>query len=230
MPLELVKYDGVSGKFLAGAEALAVLRRTRGPVGVVAVCGRARQGKSYILNQLLQQTSGHGFTVGPTVRPCTKGLWMWSAPQRRIAPDGSETHLVRVTREDGLIACGIAARKFKGRRAAPAARLGHRHRLLTLPLQVLLDTEGIDAYDQVDWRGLLCSWCRAQRGKRFALMHVALHTYADGAIQHTNFLAGGAAVLPVCVQPHGWHRRVGARPSVARHRNDQAHPRESRPG
>ena len=41
------------------------------PLGVVAVCGRARQGKSYILNRLLKQT-GKGFVVGPTHRPCTK--------------------------------------------------------------------------------------------------------------------------------------------------------------
>jgi hypothetical protein len=63
VPLELVKYDTTTGRFIVGAEALAVLRGTRGPVGVVAVCGRARQGKSYILNQLLQATSGQGFTV-----------------------------------------------------------------------------------------------------------------------------------------------------------------------
>ncbi|KAK9825847.1 hypothetical protein WJX81_003554 [Elliptochloris bilobata] len=75
-----------------------------GPVGVVSVCGRARQGKSYILNQLLGQSSG--FVVAPTHRPCTKGLWMWSSPVERLSPDGSKYHLV------------------------------------------LLDTEGIDAYDQ----------------------------------------------------------------------------------
>lgn len=103
--LELVRYNATTGKFELGEEALAVLRKTRGPVGVVAVAGRARQGKSYILNQLLG-TSG-GFTVGPTHRPCTKGLWMWSAPVERTAPDGSKYSLV------------------------------------------LLDTEGIDAYDQV---------------------------------------------------------------------------------
>lgn len=95
MPLELVKYDVPTGKFLVGKESLDVLRKTRGPVAVVAVCGRARQGKSFILNQLLQQTGGTGFTVGPTHRPCTKGLWMWSSPQRRVSPDGSESHLVR---------------------------------------------------------------------------------------------------------------------------------------
>lgn len=103
--LELIRYNAQSDKFELGQAALLALRSVKGPVGVVAVCGRARQGKSFILNQLLQ-TSG-GFQVGPTHRPCTKGLWMWSAPIKQRAEDGSEHHLV------------------------------------------LLDTEGIDAYDQV---------------------------------------------------------------------------------
>lgn len=94
VPLELVKYDTATGKFLVGTEALAVLRKVKAPLGVVAVCGRARQGKSFILNQLLQQTGSHGFTVGPTHRPCTKGLWMWSSPQKRVNADGSESYLV----------------------------------------------------------------------------------------------------------------------------------------
>jgi len=68
------------------------------------VCGRARQGKSFVLNRLLGRSSG--FTVAPTTRPCTKGLWMWSQPVEHVAPDGRRCSLV------------------------------------------LLDTEGIDAYDQ----------------------------------------------------------------------------------
>jgi hypothetical protein len=54
--------------------------------------------------QLLGRSSG--FTVAPTHRPCTKGLWMWSSPVKRTAPDGSDYSLL------------------------------------------LLDSEGIDAYDQ----------------------------------------------------------------------------------
>ena len=42
-PLELIRYDAATGKFELGREALQVLKNTRGPVGVVAVCGRARQ-------------------------------------------------------------------------------------------------------------------------------------------------------------------------------------------
>ena len=91
-PLELITYDTQTGKFALGAEALAVLRKVKGPVGVVAVSGRARQGKSYILNQLLGQSSG--FMVASTHRPCTKGLWMWSTPVERQGPDGSKYHLV----------------------------------------------------------------------------------------------------------------------------------------
>lgn len=93
VPLELVRYNPDSGKFEVGEDALGVLRATNTPVGVVAVCGRARQGKSFILNQLLGQSSG--FKVAPTVRPCTKGLWMWSAPVPRQAPDGGTYHMVR---------------------------------------------------------------------------------------------------------------------------------------
>jgi Guanylate-binding protein, N-terminal domain len=93
-PLELVRYDERSKSFQVGDEALDVLRGIRAPMGVVSVCGRARQGKSFILNQLLGRSSG--FVVAPTHRPCTKGLWMWSSPVERTGPDGSKYYLVRV--------------------------------------------------------------------------------------------------------------------------------------
>lgn len=50
------------------------------------------QGKSFILNQLLQTTGG--FQIGSTTRPCTKGLWMWSTPQRTLDEVGKEYHIV----------------------------------------------------------------------------------------------------------------------------------------
>mmetsp|Transcript_35146 Transcript_35146/g.86193 ORF Transcript_35146/g.86193 Transcript_35146/m.86193 type:complete len:464 (-) Transcript_35146:1322-2713(-) len=107
-PLHLLQYDEATKKFELGEEALSALREIRGPVGVLAVCGRARQGKSFILNQLVGAAAHNssGFKVGPTVRPCTKGLWIWSAPIPCKTPGGEPYHLI------------------------------------------LLDTEGIDAYDQ----------------------------------------------------------------------------------
>ncbi|EPS69202.1 hypothetical protein M569_05564, partial [Genlisea aurea] len=102
-PIRLV-YTDERGRFHMDAEAVALLQLVKEPVGVVSVCGRARQGKSFILNQLLGRSSG--FQVASTHRPCTKGLWLWSAPIKRIALDGTEYKLL------------------------------------------LLDSEGIDAYDQ----------------------------------------------------------------------------------
>ncbi|TKY71760.1 Interferon-induced guanylate-binding protein 2 [Spatholobus suberectus] len=102
-PIRLV-YCDEKGRFRMDPEAVAALQLVKEPVGVVSVCGRARQGKSFILNQLLGRTSG--FQVASTHRPCTKGLWLWSAPLKRTALDGTEYNLL------------------------------------------LLDSEGIDAYDQ----------------------------------------------------------------------------------
>lgn len=102
-PIRLV-YCDEKGKFRMDPEAVAMLQLVKEPIGIVAVCGRARQGKSFILNQLLGKSSG--FQVASTQRPCTKGLWLWSAPIKRTALDGTEYNLL------------------------------------------LIDTEGIDAYDQ----------------------------------------------------------------------------------
>jgi len=48
-------------------------------VGVIAVAGKYRTGKSFLLNRiLLKQEKSSGFGVGPTINPCTKGLWVWN--------------------------------------------------------------------------------------------------------------------------------------------------------
>ncbi|KAJ6690896.1 GUANYLATE BINDING PROTEIN [Salix koriyanagi] len=102
-PIKFIYYDE-SGKFKVHPDAVDALMQIKGPIGVVSVCGRARQGKSFLMNQLLGRSTG--FQVGSTNRPCTKGIWIWSAPLKRAAMDGTEYSLV------------------------------------------LLDCEGIDAYDQ----------------------------------------------------------------------------------
>jgi hypothetical protein len=137
-PVALIHYDQESGKFEVGKEASRILRQIKGPVGVAAVCGRARQGKSFILNQLLQTSSG-GFQVAPTHRPCTKGLWMWSTPQKLAAADGSEYHLVsmvaelsllRLSQPDHLVTepsdCAEAYETISCRIAGPSGHRRHR--------------------------------------------------------------------------------------------------------
>ncbi|ESQ39741.1 hypothetical protein EUTSA_v10000755mg [Eutrema salsugineum] len=102
-PIRLV-YCDEKGKFRMDPEAVATLQLVKEPIGVVSVCGRARQGKSFILNQLLGRSNG--FQVASTHKPCTKGLWLWSSPIKQKALDGTDYNLL------------------------------------------LLDSEGIDAYDQ----------------------------------------------------------------------------------
>ncbi|KAE9461870.1 hypothetical protein C3L33_06201, partial [Rhododendron williamsianum] len=50
-PIRLV-YCDEKGKFRMDPEAVAMLQLVKEPVGVVSVCGRARQGKSFVLNQM----------------------------------------------------------------------------------------------------------------------------------------------------------------------------------
>jgi hypothetical protein len=53
----------------------------REKIGVIAVAGKYRTGKSFLLNRIiLNKTDQSGFGVGPTINPCTKGLWIWSKP------------------------------------------------------------------------------------------------------------------------------------------------------
>jgi hypothetical protein len=197
-PLHLLQYDESSKKFTLGDEALDCLRAIKGPVGVLSVCGRARQGKSFILNQLAGAgvaCNEGGFKVGPTVRPCTKGLWIWSAPILRCVFSIFHfpfSHLPRsaalITAPDGRCAvlldctvrtcyCVTSSTVVKSHhsvypfqslipwRQYTLSNPGYKRyeRLETDPFGfhrarhtpdgepyhlILLDTEGIDAYDQ----------------------------------------------------------------------------------
>jgi predicted AAA+ superfamily ATPase len=58
-------------EFKLTKEATDLLAAIPGPLGVVAVAGLYRTGKSYLLNRMLLNRSD-GFGVGPTINPCTK--------------------------------------------------------------------------------------------------------------------------------------------------------------
>lgn len=44
----------------------------------IVVAGKYRTGKSFLLNRIILGKIGEGFGVGPTINPCTKGLWVWN--------------------------------------------------------------------------------------------------------------------------------------------------------
>ena len=68
--LELFKVSEEAKEFLSGIKER---------IGVIAVAGKYRTGKSFLLNRvILNSRDKRGFGVGPTINPCTKGLWVWS--------------------------------------------------------------------------------------------------------------------------------------------------------
>jgi hypothetical protein len=46
-------------------------------IGAISIVGKYRTGKSFFVNRVLLGTRKSGFQVGPTINPCTKGLWIW---------------------------------------------------------------------------------------------------------------------------------------------------------
>ena len=54
-------------------EAKRFLKSIKEKVAVIAVAGKYRTGKSFLLNRiLLNKKEKVGFGVGPTINPCTK--------------------------------------------------------------------------------------------------------------------------------------------------------------
>ncbi len=75
---------------------------------MVAVCGKYRTGKSYLMNKLFVETYFQRkkavFQVSPTINACTKGLWLWKRVIKAESAAGGEVSLLVVDTE-GLGAC-----------------------------------------------------------------------------------------------------------------------------
>ena len=97
-PISMVTYDMKSGKFIINPEAESVIKILPSPLGVISVAGMYRTGKSYLLNRVLLNQS-NGFIVGPSINPCTKGLWMWSKTIQAHTPQGKPINLLIIDTE-----------------------------------------------------------------------------------------------------------------------------------
>jgi Guanylate-binding protein, N-terminal domain len=94
VPFIVPENDEEGARFIVTREAQDILGKIRCPIAPIAIVGKYRTGKSFLLNKLLQglhidaQSQQHtsksgsssGFEVGPTVEACTKGIWLWSEP------------------------------------------------------------------------------------------------------------------------------------------------------
>ena len=70
------------GKFIIQEQAKKLLsQKTNENIGIISLVGKYRTGKSFLLNRvILNRKQNSGFDVGPTFKPCTKGIWIWSEP------------------------------------------------------------------------------------------------------------------------------------------------------
>ncbi|NP_001072267.1 guanylate binding protein 2, interferon-inducible [Xenopus tropicalis] len=67
-----------SNEFVINTEAEQILSQITDPVVVVAIVGKYRTGKSYLMNKLAGSKTG--FALGSTIQSKTKGIWMWCVP------------------------------------------------------------------------------------------------------------------------------------------------------
>eukprot|EP01114_Cavostelium_apophysatum_P021666 TRINITY_DN7626_c0_g1_i1.p1 TRINITY_DN7626_c0_g1~~TRINITY_DN7626_c0_g1_i1.p1 ORF type:complete len:662 (-),score=237.71 TRINITY_DN7626_c0_g1_i1:45-2030(-) len=74
-PVQIVSSDE-NGRLSVTEEAKEILRRYGQDLVIIAIAGKYRTGKSFLLNRLIGRQKA--FVLGYTVEACTKGIWMWS--------------------------------------------------------------------------------------------------------------------------------------------------------
>jgi Guanylate-binding protein, N-terminal domain len=100
--INLIVYDQQRG-FYVSEEAIAMLRNVKEKIGIIAVAGKYRTGKSFLLNRIiLNKTEESGFGVGPTINPCTKGLWIWNKPIEVDKQSGEPPFKVFIIDSEGI--------------------------------------------------------------------------------------------------------------------------------
>ena len=96
--IPIVNFDSSLNRFIINPEAESFLKTLQAPLGIISVAGMYRTGKSYLLNRMLLNQSS-GFGVGPSINPCTKGLWMWNKTIPAHTPEGQSINCIIIDTE-----------------------------------------------------------------------------------------------------------------------------------
>ena len=81
-PIKLIDF---SRGFQINPQALNFLRSIKEEIIIVSVVGKARTGKSYLMNLLLDLIGkNNGFQVASSLQSCTKGIWLWGTPKNSL--------------------------------------------------------------------------------------------------------------------------------------------------
>ena len=85
-PINLIEFQ--KKNFVLNENALNILKNINEDIVVVSIVGKARTGKSYLMNLLLNQNNNNknnnlGFKIGSTINSCTRGIWLWNTPKNK---------------------------------------------------------------------------------------------------------------------------------------------------
>ena len=81
-PIQLIDF---SHGFQINPKAIDYLNSIKDEIIIVSVIGKARTGKSYLMNLLLDLIGkGPGFQVASSLQSCTKGIWLWGTPKNSL--------------------------------------------------------------------------------------------------------------------------------------------------
>ena len=81
-PIKLIDF---SKGFQINKDAIDFLNSIKEEIIIVSVIGKARTGKSYLMNLLLDLIGKEeGFQVASTLQSCTKGIWLWGTPKKSL--------------------------------------------------------------------------------------------------------------------------------------------------
>lgn len=97
-PIQLLKLE--ESNFIGTSDGLSFLRQMPAPIVILGAAGRAKSGKSTLLNHLFFTK----FSTSAVSEPGTTGLWLWSEPSHVIV-DGQNATLLLLDTE-GLAAPG----------------------------------------------------------------------------------------------------------------------------
>ena len=83
--IPFITYNETTKKFIINKEAKKLLANSENnkKIGIISLVGKYRTGKSFLLNRVIinnKENKKEGFAVAPTIKPCTKGIWLWSNP------------------------------------------------------------------------------------------------------------------------------------------------------
>ena len=82
-PIQLIDF---SRGFQINPKAIEFLKSIKEEIVIVSVVGKARTGKSYLMNLLLDLIGKgtSGFQVASSLQSCTKGIWLWGTPKNSL--------------------------------------------------------------------------------------------------------------------------------------------------